>query len=90
MNQPADIEQTKKLLAAALHQVLLTIDEFDLPYEQKMGIFRSASVVTLNNQPLPMERKQAVFAQEYKSSLYDLENLDRIRNPASKAAVYRD
>lgn len=90
MTKTPNIEETKKLLAAALHQILLTIDEFDLPYEQRMGVFRSASVVTLNNQKLPMEKKQELFASEYKSSLYDLEHLDMIKNPVNKAAVYRD
>jgi len=85
-----ELRELKKTVKIALLEVLNTINSFDLPYRAKIKVLSSASVATLSPHTMSMERKQALFAGEYKQSLFDLENMDRIKNPVEKAAIYRD
>lgn len=85
-----NIEETTNLVKAAFHEVKKTINAFDLPFKLKVKVLRSVSVATVSAEAMTMQGKQELFADEYKSSLFDLENMDRIKNPAEKVAVYRD
>jgi hypothetical protein len=90
MNNQKTIEETEEMIDVALHTVLQAINEFDLPYDLKMKVLRSANVVIISPHPMSIERKQNIFAREYKSSLFDLERLERAKTPATRAIAYSD